>query len=301
MLTHIGPGRQHLRFGPLRVRTVWRAARLLAAFGVAGVATTLPAQVRTRVVPTSPRPGTLFRIMVGGPDTSDAPTGTVAGEPLHFARDSARWVAWAAAPVDSSGAVHGVVAIGRDTVRLVVPLAPSPYRVERLSVAPRFGREPDSATARRIAREFADARAVSRRAHETPRLFTGAFARPRPGRVTSGFGNAREFNGAITSRHTGVDYAGAVGSPVRAAQRGVVRLVGAFYYAGNVVYVDHGVGMVTAYFHLARADVLEGDTVRTGQVIGRVGATGRVTGPHLHFVARYGEISVDGRTLPGYK
>jgi murein DD-endopeptidase MepM/ murein hydrolase activator NlpD len=80
---------------------------------------------------------------------------------------------------------------------------------------------------------------------------------------------------------------------VRAANRGVVALVDNFFLAGNVVYIDHGGGLVTAYFHLSKPLVAVGDTVARGQQIGLVGATGRVTGPHLHWAARYGTITVN--------
>jgi murein DD-endopeptidase MepM/ murein hydrolase activator NlpD len=97
----------------------------------------------------------------------------------------------------------------------------------------------------------------------------------------------------------GTDYAGATGSPVFAANRGVVRLVDRFHLGGNVVYLDHGAGLVTAYLHLSRTRVAAGDTVGRGQRIGDVGATGRVTGPHLHFIARYGQITVNPVSLIG--
>ena len=160
-------------------------------------------------------------------------------------------------------------------------------------MAPRFGRQPDLALAERLERESEKARDVGCRAHHTPRLWRAPFARPRPGRVTSAFGRGREYNGTVTSRHTGTDFAGATGAPVTATNRGVVRLVDRFYLGGTVVYLDHGAGMVSAYMHLSRALVAVGDTVRRGQVIGRVGSTGRVTGPHLHWVVRYGRVSVD--------
>jgi murein DD-endopeptidase MepM/ murein hydrolase activator NlpD len=80
---------------------------------------------------------------------------------------------------------------------------------------------------------------------------------------------------------------------VRATNRGVVALVDSFFLAGNVVYVNHGAGIVTGYFHLTQALVAVGDTVERGQEIGLVGATGRVTGPHLHWSARYGEHTFD--------
>ena len=115
--------------------------------------------------------------------------------------------------------------------------------------------------------------------------------------MTSPFGTARVLNGEVESRHLGTDFAGAVGAPVRAANAGVVALAGHFYLAGNVVYVDHGEGLVTGYFHLSRVEVAQGDTVTRGQIIGRVGRSGRVTGPHLHWIARYGRITVDPMSL----
>ena len=138
---------------------------------------------------------------------------------------------------------------------------------------------------------------VASNAHLTPRLWTDPFIVPRESRITSGFGGGREFNGTITSRHMGTDFAGATGAPVRAVNRGVVRIVDAFFYGGNVVYVDHGAGISTAYLHLSQQLVASGDTVQRNQVIGRVGATGRVTGPHLHLIVRYGSVTVDPMSL----
>jgi murein DD-endopeptidase MepM/ murein hydrolase activator NlpD len=90
-----------------------------------------------------------------------------------------------------------------------------------------------------------------------------------------------------------VDVAGAAGALVHVANRGVVALVGDLFYGGISVYVYHGAGLMTAYNHLSRATVAVGDTVECGEVIGRIGATGRVTGPHLHWGAQYGRLSVD--------
>lgn len=124
-------------------------------------------------------------------------------------------------------------------------------------------------------------------------MWTTSFLRPRSSTVTSRFGTGRSFNGVVSSRHLGVDFRGGVGAPVVAANRGVVALVDRFFLAGNVVYVDHGGGIVTGYFHLSRTDISEGETVERGQQIGLVGATGRVTGPHLHWTARYGALTVN--------
>jgi murein DD-endopeptidase MepM/ murein hydrolase activator NlpD len=252
--------------------------------------------------PRRPRQGTLFRLVVDGVTDPRAVTGTVAGEPLHFAAAGAdRVAALAPVPIDVSGFVAATIVVadelGTDTIHTRVPIAPGGYPSEQLTVAPRFGGKPDTALQRRIDEEGRRAAAVARAAHDTPRLWAGAFARPRPGRVTSGFGRARVFNGNVQSRHMGIDFAGAVGAPVGATNRGVVRIVDDFYLGGNVVYIDHGAGLTTAYLHLSETLVAVGDTVERGTLIGRVGATGRVTGPHLHFIARYGGYSVDPLTL----
>jgi murein DD-endopeptidase MepM/ murein hydrolase activator NlpD len=202
------------------------------------------------------------------------------------------WEALAAAPLDRGTSLDVMIVIAADTVRTSVPIAQGTYALEKLTVAPRFGTPPDSALQARMDRERERALAVSRASHSTPRLWREVI-RPRDTRITSAFGSGREFNGQIQSRHTGTDLAGAVGTPVRAAARGVVALADTFHLAGRVIYLDHGEGLVSAYFHLSRQDVAVGDTVAAGQQIGLVGATGRVTGPHLHWVVRYGTISVD--------
>ena len=253
--------------------------------------------------PAAPRQGALFRVRVDGVPVGTALSGSIAGEALHFAAVPERQAdaSLAGVPIDAGDSLGVQVycsAGGRtDTLRASPALTRGEYPVERLTVAPTYGREPDSALAARIRRESDRATAVAVRSHDTPHLWTKPFLRPRDSRITSGFGRGREFNGTVTSRHMGTDFAGATGAPVRAANRGVVRIVGRFYLGGNVIYVDHGAGLTSAYLHLSRQLVAEGDTVERGQVIGRVGATGRVTGPHLHLIVRYGKITVDPLSL----
>ncbi len=261
-------------------------------------------RVDVRWLPDYPVQGRLFRVIVDADRAEylDTLGGRFAGEPLHFTRTApGRFSALAAAPIDAEGEVRMPVAArwedgASDSLTMAVPIRAGDYRMEQLSVAPRYGRPPDSATVARMRRESARAREVSRRAHETARLWDTVI-HPRPTAITSGFGDGREFNGQVTSRHMGTDYRGAVGAPVKAAARGVVALVDEFYLGGNVVYLDHGAGLVSAYLHLSERLVAEGDTVQAGQVIGRVGATGRVTGPHLHWIVRYGSITVDPESL----
>ena len=262
------------------------------------VATSPAAAQRPTVTssPARPSQGQLVTITLRDGRVASA---TLAGEPVHFGGTASRASALAAIPVDASDSLPlRMQLVSGDTLVHWIRVRVASWPVERLRVAARYGSKPDSALEARTDEEMHRALEVSRRSHDTPRLWTPGFVRPRPGRVTSGFGKGREYNGQLTSRHMGTDFAGAAGTPVKATNRGVVALSDTFYYGGRVIYVDHGEGLVSAYMHLSRADVAVGDTVRKGQVIGRVGATGRVTGPHLHWVVRYGAITVDPLSLP---
>jgi murein DD-endopeptidase MepM/ murein hydrolase activator NlpD len=277
-----------------RRATLGGGARLTSACGDSAAIASEPA---------TPRRGTLFRVRVSGVPAGTALSGEIAGEALHFAPvpSSPAAESFAAVPIDAGDSLGIRIACTAggevDTLRATIATTRGEYPVERLRVAPTFGRAPDSALAARISRESERATTVAERSHDTPRLWSKAFLRPRDSRITSGFGGGREFNGTITSRHMGTDFAGTTGAPVRAANRGVVRIVDRFYYGGNVIYVDHGEGLTSAYLHLSRQLVAQGDTVERGQLIGRVGATGRVTGPHLHLIVRYGRITVDPLSL----
>jgi murein DD-endopeptidase MepM/ murein hydrolase activator NlpD len=281
-----------------------RLSFAVLALALAHAAGAQNAAIEVQWAPERPLPGTLVRITARATDSESAPTleGTVAGQPLHFAASGEAFVAYAGVPADAPGSVTLALIVRddggvADSLSLSIPVHVEPAPVarsgERLRVAPRFSKPPDSALAARIARESAMAMDVARRAHETPRLWEAPFVRPRDSRITSRFGTGRVFNGALRSRHFGVDFAGAAGAPVRAANRGVVALVADFHLAGTAIYLDHGGGLVTGYFHLSKASVAVGDTVSRGDIIGRVGATGRVTGPHLHWIARYGTVTVD--------
>ena len=253
------------------------------------------------ILPRVPSAGSVIRISLSRPEISSV-EGDLGGEPLHFRRSSSdTWHSIGAVPLDASRSITGHVIAelrsgARDTIPLVVTLpAPPPpsrgrARTRKLSVSPRFTQPLDSATEARIARENERARDIGRRSHDTPRMWSSPFIRPRPSAITARFGSGRTFNGTLSARHLGVDLRGSTGSPVVAANRGIVALVDRFFLAGNVVYIDHGNGVVTGYFHLSRTLVAEGDTVARGQKIGLVGATGRVTGPHLHWSARYGAL-----------
>jgi murein DD-endopeptidase MepM/ murein hydrolase activator NlpD len=276
-------------------------------------------QPRLAVEPRQASGGSLVRLTIDRlsrhGDSVVSVTGQMAGEPLHFrSATGGRLQALGAIPIQVSDSLVAHAEVVRqsgavDTLRVFMryPHQPPPATASRsraratsarrLRVDKRFTQRADSAADARVERENELARDVGHRAQATPQLWTLPFLRPRAARVTSRFGSGRLFNGRVSSNHLGIDYRGAVGEPIFAANRGVVALVAEFFLAGNVVYIDHGDGLVTGYFHMSGSEVAVGDTVERGQEIGRVGSTGRVTGPHLHWSARFGALTIDPADL----
>ncbi len=283
------------------------AAGIAAAAAVAAVragAPAVPLQAALDVTwePAHPLEGSLVSLRIAPAPGHDLPSGlagTLAGEPLHLETGTAgSLAALAAVPLYARDTVWlrlaGPAAGTGDTARFAIPVAVRPTDRERLRVPPQFVRPPDSALAARLARERRAIARVLRGTHERPRLWTEPFLEPRDSRITSPFGQGRAFNAdSSVRRHGGTDFAGTRGAPVHAANRGIAVLVADLYYAGTAVYLDHGAGLVTAYLHLDGTVVTRGDTVARGQLVGLVGATGRVTGPHLHWSALYGRLVFD--------
>ncbi len=215
-----------------------------------------------------------------------AVVGRFAGGVVRFGPMGRTWLGFAAVPFDTEGPQQLELefrfddgSLHRQTVDLEV--SAREWDETTLSVAPRYS-SPPADVQDRIARDRMRIRAVLDRA--SPEwLLDGPFESPRPFDVTAEFGQKRVFNGELQSRHTGLDLRGQVGKPVAAAARGRVVLADDFYFSGNGVFLDHGLGVYTGYFHLSEILVSEGDMVETGDLIGRTGATGRVTGPHLHW------------------
>src|SRR6202043_118472 len=156
------------------------------------------------------------------------------------------------------------------------------FATESLKVAPNFV-EPSPEQAARAEGERQRLRAIF--ATITPeRLWDGPFHYPLVGVTTGGnFGKRRILNGKAGSPHSGVDFPAPAGTPVCAAQRGRVVLSEPLYFSGNTVILDHGLGLYTLYAHFSETDVKPDDVVESGALLGKVGATGRVTGPHLHW------------------
>ena len=169
------------------------------------------------------------------------------------------------------------------------------YQTRQLTVAPRYV-EPPPEVGERIAREAQQQRAIFATATEE-RLWRGSWRRPVSGPATSAFGSRSVFNGQPRSPHSGADFRAAEGTPVTAPNVGAVVLTGDTYFSGGSVILDHGWGLYSYFAHLSEILVDEGDLVEPGQVVGLAGATGRVTGPHLHWTLRLNGARVDPLSL----
>jgi murein DD-endopeptidase MepM/ murein hydrolase activator NlpD len=128
------------------------------------------------------------------------------------------------------------------------------------------------------------------------KLWSGPFVRPHGGPLSSTYGEGRSYNrGPVTDYHRGTDFVGDPGSPIVATAAGRVAFTGELKVRGNSVIVDHGAGIFTAYHHLSRIDVTDGQAVTKGQPLGGLGSTGLVTGPHLHWEVVVRGVEVDGQ------
>jgi len=226
--------------------------------------------------------------------------GEFAGLPVRFGRIDGSWYGLAAVPIGTEGESELRLDFDFDdgsTYVQTLPIAVSDrvFESSRLTVAPKYS-SPSAEALERIQRERQLVRSVLDTA-SAEWLIDTSFRPPRPLTVTSPYGVERVFNGELQSRHTGLDLKGATGAPVRAAARGRVMIARELYFSGNGVYLDHGRGVYTGYFHLSRILVQEGEMVEAGQLVGEVGATGRVTGPHLHWSLWVGGTSLDASSL----
>ena len=174
-------------------------------------------------------------------------------------------------------------------------VTPRVFRTRRLTVDEAFVTPPASEQGRidREARLLADVWT----APEAERLWTDAFVRPVPHEANSAFGTRSIFNGKPRNAHGGADFLSPGGTPVHAPNAGRISVARNLYFSGNTVVIDHGLGLFSMLAHLSAIDVREGDRVSAGHIVGRVGATGRVTGPHLHWAVRASGARIDPLSL----
>ncbi len=183
--------------------------------------------------------------------------------------------------------------VRRGSVTLDVAKKSFPTRT--LQVDPSFVDPPANVQAR-IEREAAELTQLWRTSTPTPH-WTGAFLRPVPHAANSAFGVRSVFNGQARNPHGGADFNSPAKTPVQAPAAGRVLLAGDLYYTGGTVMIDHGAGLISLFAHLSAIDVAKGAVVAAGDRLGLVGATGRVTGAHLHWTVRVSGVSVDPMSL----
>jgi murein DD-endopeptidase MepM/ murein hydrolase activator NlpD len=279
-----------------------RALALLAGLAVASAATAADLPQQRRV------PGGIAIIDLGAADT--APGEVIFNE--HRApvlRAGSNWVAVIGIPLDTKPGsqtallmpvgARGPAQATADTESarpLEFTVVDRKYDEQRLQVKNKHHVNPDEQDMKRIERERIriDAALGTYTAGRVPEF---DMRPPVYGERSSSFGLRRFFNGEARNPHSGMDIAAPAGTPILAPAPGRVLDTGDFFFNGNTVFLDHGAGVVTVYCHLSRIDVKPGQEIATGGVLGLVGATGRVTGPHLHFGVAINRAMVDPALL----
>jgi murein DD-endopeptidase MepM/ murein hydrolase activator NlpD len=243
----------------------------------------------------TPHPGGVAIVKLGDADSQVSEV-TFNGNRVLTLRQPNGLFALVGLALDTKPGTHNLqVRANGDTMQLSFAVAfevkAKAYPAQHLSINPRF-LAPSPTDQARIASETPlILKATSHWSDAAPESLT--LDVPSSGRLSSSFGLRRVLNGQERAPHAGLDVAVPTGTPVRAAAPGRVINTGDYFYAGKTVFVDHGQGLITIYLHLSRVDVKEGDSVERGANLGAVGATGLVTGPHLHWGVLMNGVYVD--------
>jgi murein DD-endopeptidase MepM/ murein hydrolase activator NlpD len=265
----------------------------LARFAIIGVLCAAPVFAEGFVAPrVSTVPGGVITFRLSGPPDR-LPSVTFNDHPVMVVRQQDSWLAilgigLAIEPGEYHIDVHEP---GGGEKRLPFSVKPKTYSVQQLKVAPnKVNLSPEDEA--RVAAEQKKMRAALEGFSSTAPV-TMRLQQPVPGRRSSSFGLRRVFNGESRNPHSGMDIAAPTGTPVKVPLAGHVVDVGSYFLNGNNVVIDHGQGLLTMYCHLSKIRVEMGQTLKRGDVLGDVGATGRVTGPHLHWAVSLNGAMVD--------
>ena len=243
----------------------------------------------------SPWPGGIAVVRIAG---DNGPLVTVGEKPALVLRRESEWVAIVGIPLDHESNTPLIATVSRPGAaaeKIVIDLREADYRVQRLTVDRKYI-EPDQASLDRI---FAERKMIDKALSNwrTADIGDVMLRPPVPGARSSSFGSRRIFNDQPRSPHKGMDITAVSGTPILAPLAGVVTATGDYYFNGNTVILDHGQGFVSLYCHLSEIDVAEGQVIAVGELLGKVGATGRVTGAHLHFATYLNGTAVDPALL----
>ena len=262
-----------------------RTALLLTSLLIAGsaIAADLPRESRV--------PGGIALVTVPGSDI--APTVLFDTHRVAVVRKNDRWLAVVGIPLaQKPGEAKLKVSTPHGTTEVPFRVTDKSYRTQHLTIKNRRQVEPNPDDLKRINQETrrSDAALSKFTLTELPSL---QLLSPVSGVRSDSYGSRRVFNGQPRNPHSGMDIAATKGTPIRSPAPGTVVEAGDFFFNGNTLYIDHGDGLVTMYCHLDSIKVKLGDKLAQGDVIGTVGATGRVTGPHLHWGVALNRAMVD--------
>lgn len=207
---------------------------------------------------------------------------------------SGGWRGVAAVSLGTKTGIYELVIKSRAGTRLILPIrvAGHDYGEQRLTVKNEMATPIRPETLKKIKQDRRDLK-IAYGSSEPRVLLSNELVPPLNSKLTSPFGTRRYLNGKPKSPHGGIDYKAKVGVPIRAAAQGRVALAEELYYSGRIVIIDHGLSVFTLYMHLSEIDCQPGDQIATGQIIGKSGKSGRVTGPHLHFGVKIAGVFVD--------
>jgi murein DD-endopeptidase MepM/ murein hydrolase activator NlpD len=268
---------------------------------LATLAAVLPDQTTGRIAVTaaarSIRPGEIVVLTISAPAPLDAlRVRAFEKDLLPFRVDAATWRVLVGIDLATAPGKHPVdIESAGDRATHVLVVSPRAFPTRTITVAEGFVNPPPAAVTR--IQEEAHELEQLWRSSASAKLWDGPFVRPVADPANSAFGARSIFNGQPRSPHGGADFLSEAGTPIKAPNAGRIALARDLYFTGNTVVIDHGLGLFSLFAHLSAIEVEPGTSVATGDVVGRVGATGRVSGPHLHWTVRAGGARVDPLSL----